>query len=216
MRPNRLEAAPGAAGRRSDRPLAALARGLTPPPILVVISRGGRRARRRGGNPRFPRGEEGSGTTLEPRRTQKVPTDSAEEAKKQAAREARKKAIEPTRETFVEERVRRCLEERGYSVESRHKRTGPDMVAHKDGRSLLVEVKGDRPGHIDNSGLVDVDVHTLLGQVVTAMGQGLADEYAVAVRPIHMRVLTKAMPVLARLGIQVLLVENESIETVSP
>ncbi len=135
--------------------------------------------------------------------------------KKQAEKDARKKAIEPTREALIEQRVRRHLEEHGYSVELRHKRTGPDVIAHKDGKALLVEVKGDRPGHVDNPGLVDVDVYTLLGQVVTAIGQGLADIYAVAVRPIHMRVLTRAMPVLRRLDVHVFLVDDDSIQTVS-
>ena len=80
MGPILPEAAPGAPGRRSGPPLAALARGLTPPPILVAIPRVGGGARRRGVNPRFPRGEEGPGTPLVPHRGQKVPTDSAEEA----------------------------------------------------------------------------------------------------------------------------------------
>lgn len=136
-------------------------------------------------------------------------------SRKEAEKDARKKAIEATRETLVEERVRRHLTDRGYSVERRLKRTGPDVIAHKDGKSLLVEVKADRPGHVDNSATVNVDVLTLLGQVVMAKGQQLADEYAVAVRPIHMRLLTRAMPVLRELGIKVLLVEDDDIRTIS-
>lgn len=133
------------------------------------------------------------------------------QVQKIADKEARKEALEATREARVEERIRRYLAAQKYSVTTRRGLTGPDIVATKEGRTLLVEVKGDRPGHVDHAGTIHVDVHTLLGQIVMAKAQRLADEYAVAVRPIHMRLLERALPVLRELGIKVLVVEDDDI-----
>ena len=88
------------------------------------------------------------------------------------------------------------------------------MIATKDGTSLLVEVKGDPPGHVSSPGTINVDVYTLLGQIVMAKGQGLADEYAVAMRPVHMRLLTKAFPALRLLGVSVMLVADHGVRVV--
>lgn len=134
---------------------------------------------------------------------------------KETEKDARKKALEASREALVEERIRCYLADLGYSVQRRQIRTGPDVIAWKDGRSLLIEVKADRPAHVDSPATVNVDVLTLLGQVVMAKGQQLADEYAIAVRPVHMRLLTKAMPILRELGIEILLVEDDNIRRIS-
>jgi len=92
---------------------------------------------------------------------------------KEAAKQARLALIEATREKWVEEKVRVWLAARGYTVETREKPTGPDVLAWTDGRTLHVEVKGDRPGHVTAPGTINVDVMTLLGQIV--MGEGRAD-----------------------------------------
>jgi hypothetical protein len=76
--------------------------------------------------------------------------------RKVAQRQARKQALEATREAAIEERVRRYLTEQGYSVTARQRRTGPDIVATKEGETLLVEVKGDRPGHVDHSATITI------------------------------------------------------------
>ena len=127
--------------------------------------------------------------------------------------EARIRATEATREEKVLERLVVYLTALGFSeVEVKQGRqTGPDLRALKDGRCLAIEVKGDRPGHITNQGTIYVDVSTLLGQILMRKGEGAADEFAVAVRPIHMRLLQKALPVLRELSIGVILIEDEAI-----
>lgn len=118
------------------------------------------------------------------------------------------------REPEVEARVRRYLFERGYEVLERLKRVGVDIIAKKDGRKLAVEIKGDRPGHKSSPGTINVDVMTLLGQIVLRKGQHSADEYAIAIRPVHKRLVDQALPALRELGVRVILVdEHEVLET---
>lgn len=108
------------------------------------------------------------------------------------------------REPEVEAFVRKELLREGYSVVDRASRIGPDTIGQKNGRFLAVEVKGDRPGHDSSPGTINVDVMTLLGQVVLRKGQATADEYAIAIRPV--RLVGLAMPTLKELKIRVLLV----------
>jgi hypothetical protein len=115
------------------------------------------------------------------------------------------------REPEVEARVRRYLAAKGYTVVDRTERTGADIVAEKQGQKLAVEVKGDRPGHQSSPGTINVDVMTLLGQVVLRKGEGLADDYAIAIRPVHRRLVEKVLPVLRGLRVAVLLVDDDHI-----
>src|SRR2546428_9521633 len=119
------------------------------------------------------------------------------------------------REPEVEARVRRYLAEEGYTAVDRTERTGADIVAEKQGQKLAVEVKGDRPGHRSSPGTVNVDVMTLLGQVVIRKAQGLAEEYAIAIRPVHRHLVDRALPVLRELRVAVLLVEDNQIREIS-
>src|SRR5438309_11913538 len=82
------------------------------------------------------------------------------------------------RESEVEARMRRYLAETGYTVLDREKRTGVDILAAKAGRRRAGEVKGERPGHESSPGTINVDVMTVLGQIVLRKVQALADEYA--------------------------------------
>lgn len=116
------------------------------------------------------------------------------------------------REPEVEERVRNYLENGGYKTSPRSEKTGPDIIATKNGRKLLVEVKGDRPGHESSPGTINVDVMTLLGQILHRKGQGLADEYAIAIRPVHLRLVRQAAPALKEMSIKVLLVNDTDIQ----
>ncbi len=54
-----------------------------------------------------------------------------------------------------------------------------------------------------------MDTCTLLGQIVLRMGQRLADDYAIAIRPVHTRLITPALSVLATLSVKVLLAEDD-------
>jgi Holliday junction resolvase len=115
------------------------------------------------------------------------------------------------REPEAEERVRRYLMENGYQVLSRQHRAGPDIIAKKDGKKLVVEVKADRPGHLSSPGTINVDAMTLLGQIIFRKGQGMVDDYAIAIRPVHRRLIEEALPVLKQLCVRVLLVEDTNI-----
>ncbi len=119
------------------------------------------------------------------------------------------------REPEVEARVRRYLVELGYVLSPRKERTGPDITAMKNGRKLLVEAKGDRPGHQSSSATINVDVLTLLGQILLRKGQRLADDYAIPVRPIHIKLLNQAIPALKEISVKVFLVTDTDVQTVS-
>lgn len=116
------------------------------------------------------------------------------------------------REPQVEERVRNYLTKSGYELLPRYKTTGPDILAKKGGRTLLVEVKGDRPGHKSSPGTINVDVMTLLGQILLRKGQGLADEYAIAIRPVHKKLIHQAFPALIELSVKIFLIEDLDIK----
>jgi predicted RecB family endonuclease len=88
------------------------------------------------------------------------------------------------REPDAEARVRDYLVGQGYVLTARNGQRGCDIVAERAGRRLRVEVKADRPGHVTSSGTIYVDTCTLLGQIVLRMGQRLADDYAIAIRPV--------------------------------
>ena len=118
------------------------------------------------------------------------------------------------REPEVEARVRHYLSERDYLVTSRRDRTGPDIIANKDGKKLLVEVKGDRPGHESSPATINVDTLTLLGQIVLRKGENLADDYAIAIRPVHKRLIEKARPALRELSVGILLVTDNDVREI--
>ena len=115
------------------------------------------------------------------------------------------------REPADESLVRQNLEGQGYSIVARSRPTGPDILATRDGRVLLVEVKGDRPGHQSSPATVHVDTLTLIGQIVLRRSRREADEFAVAIRPVHRRLVEQAMATLRELSIRVLLVEDTGI-----
>jgi Holliday junction resolvase len=119
------------------------------------------------------------------------------------------------REPEVEAKLRQYLVNTGYEVLTRHERIGPDIVAEKNGHKLFVEVKGDRPGHQSSPGTVNVDVMTLLGQILSRKGEGQADDYAIAIRPVHQRLVQRALPALKEISVKVFLVSDTHIREVT-
>lgn len=116
------------------------------------------------------------------------------------------------REPEVEEHLREYLKENGYSVRISSGKRGPDILAEQDGRTLLVEVKGDRPGHQSSPGNIYTDTMTLLGQILFRKGQGQANEYAIGIRPVHLTLIKQTMPSLKALSIKIMLVNDSGIE----
>jgi hypothetical protein len=51
-----------------------------------------------------------------------------------------------------------------------------------------------------------------LGQIVHRKGQGLADDYAITLRPVHLRLVKEALPVLKQISVKVFLVDDMSIQ----
>lgn len=119
------------------------------------------------------------------------------------------------REPEVEARVRQYLTETGYQVSPRQQRTGPDIIAEKSGRKLIVEVKADRPGHRSSPGTINTDVMTLLGQIIFRKGQGMVDDYAIAIRPVHRRLIQQALPALNQLRVKVFLVGDSNVSEIA-
>ncbi len=68
------------------------------------------------------------------------------------------------------------------------------------------------PGHQSSPGTKNVDVMTLLGQILHRKGQGLADEYAIAIRPVHLRLVKEAAPALKQMSVKVFLVSDTDIQ----
>jgi len=58
-------------------------------------------------------------------------------------------------------------------------------------------------------------VMTLLGQLLLRKGMGVADEYAIAIRPVHTRLITKAIPALRELRVKGFLVGDESLDEIA-
>ena len=52
---------------------------------------------------------------------------------------------------------------------------------------------------------------TLLGQLLLRKGQGQADDYAIAIRPVHQRLINQALPALKDLSVKVFLVGDANI-----
>ena len=120
------------------------------------------------------------------------------------------------REPEVEARVRDYLAEQGYTLLGRARPHGPDIIAKKEDKILAVEVKGDRPGHESSPGTINVDVMTLLGQIVLRKSEAPADQHAIGIRPVHRRLIDRAGLVLRELGVTVYLVKDDgSVEEVS-
>lgn len=118
------------------------------------------------------------------------------------------------REPEVEARLREHLVTLGYTLVPRQRAHGHDVEATMDGRRLIVEVKGDRPGHISSPGTIYVDTCTLLGQIMLAYGSNKADAYGIAIRPVHLAMIRRALPALVTLGVRVWLVGDDVVDEV--
>jgi hypothetical protein len=114
------------------------------------------------------------------------------------------------REPEVEALMKAELLRRGYAVSRRATRTGPDIVGVRDGKSLAVRGERRSPGPRE-PGTINVDVMTLLGLIILRKGQGVADEYAIAIRPVHHRLVRQALPALRELKVRVFLARDDRI-----
>lgn len=99
------------------------------------------------------------------------------------------------------------LEKNGYEVVEQHRRKerGPDLVAKKNGREMIIEIKGD-------SAAPDVDFGTCVYQLLRYM-KGEDRDYALALSAKYRRFLENTEYALReKLGIRAFIVSEDGVE----
>jgi len=99
------------------------------------------------------------------------------------------------------------LVSKGYHImfQRRGKESGPDIVAEKDGRRLIMEMKGD-------SEALSVDFGTGIFQLFRYIKPELNEEYALGISEKYVRYAKQVEVPLRRLGIQVFVVNEKSYQ----
>jgi hypothetical protein len=102
-------------------------------------------------------------------------------------------------------RVIDFLKSRGYKIIETHlgRQRGPDVVAEKSGRSLMIEVKGD-------TAALDVDLGTAIWQLMRYMADASRD-FGLALTESYSRYVGAVQYPLKRLGIQIFIVSDEEV-----
>ncbi len=97
------------------------------------------------------------------------------------------------------------LSKKGYEIVEAHpgRQRGPDIVARKSGREMIMEIKGD-------TAALDVDLGTGLWQLLRYMKDSSRD-YAVALTPSYARYVEAVSYPLKRLNIAVFIVSHEGV-----
>ena len=105
------------------------------------------------------------------------------------------------REPKMFEPMERFLVGKGYRVVAVHKgrERGPDIVAEREGRRLIVEMKGD-------SQALDVDLGTGIFQLFRHMERDAGSEYALVLSDAYERLVRQVEWPLTRLGGKVFIV----------
>jgi len=97
------------------------------------------------------------------------------------------------------------LESQGYEILEQHRghEHGTDLVAQKDGKKLLVELKG-------TSTAKDVDFGTVIYQIMKQMSNS-SDEYAIGVTPDYETLVSRCMMPLQKLKIKMFMVSESGV-----
>jgi len=97
------------------------------------------------------------------------------------------------------------LSKNGYEIVETHsgRQRGPDIIAKKSGREMVIEVKGD-------TAALDVDLGTGIWQLLRYMKDGSRD-FALAITPSYIRYVEAVSYPLKRLKIAVFIVSQEGI-----
>ena len=98
------------------------------------------------------------------------------------------------------------LKKNGYEVIEQHRgrERGPDLVAKKNGREIVIEMKGD-------SAALDVDFGTCIGQLFRYI-KGEDKDYALAFSAKYRRLLENSEYPLKKLGIRAFIVSEQGTE----
>jgi len=99
----------------------------------------------------------------------------------------------------------KLLRKKGYEIisENRGGRRGPDIIAEKDGRKLIMEMKGD-------SAALSVDFGTCIFQLFRYMKPDSDDEYALGISQAYVKYAREAEFPLKKLGVKVFVVNGKS------
>jgi len=98
------------------------------------------------------------------------------------------------------------LSSNGYEIVETHqgRQRGPDIVARKSGRELIIEMKGD-------TAALDVDLGTGIWQLLRCMKNGSKD-FALALTPSYMKYVRAVEYSLKRLNVKVFIVSQEGVK----
>lgn len=98
------------------------------------------------------------------------------------------------------------LRENGYTVTETHpgQQRGPDIVAAKSGRELIIEMKGD-------TAALGVDLGTAIWQLLRYMKNGSKD-FGLALTLSYLRYVEAVEYPLRKLGVQVFLVLKKGVK----
>lgn len=99
--------------------------------------------------------------------------------------------------------MKELLESKGYKILSmkRGREAGPDVIAEREGRKLVMEMKGD-------SAALDVDLGTGIFQLLRHMHTGSGEEYALGVSEAYTGLVRQIEHPLKTLGVKVFVVNG--------
>jgi Holliday junction resolvase len=100
------------------------------------------------------------------------------------------------------------LKSRGYKIIETHpgRQRGPDIVAEKSGRRLIIEVKGDTVA-------LEVDLGTAIWQLMRYMTD-VSKDFGLALTKSYSKYVRAVKYPLKKLSIQVFIVSNEGVEQI--
>jgi hypothetical protein len=111
------------------------------------------------------------------------------------------------REREMFEPMKNLLASKGYKILAIRKgrEPGADIIAEREGRKLVMEMKGD-------SAVLDVDLGTGIFQLLRHMHPGSDEEYALGVSEAYTRLVRQIENPLRKLGIRVFVVDGNSYQ----
>lgn len=100
------------------------------------------------------------------------------------------------------------LESQGYVILEQHRghEKGTDIVAFKDGKRLLVELKGE-------SAAKDVDFGTVIYQILKQMKYP-AEDYAIGITEDYNTLVSRCMMPLRKLGIKMFMISEMGVNPI--
>jgi len=111
------------------------------------------------------------------------------------------------REPEMFEPMKKLLASKGYKILAVRKgrEPGADIVAEREGRKLVMEMKGD-------SAALDVDLGSGIFQLLRHMHTGADEEYALGLSEAYTRLVRQVENPLKKLGIRVFMVGGNSYQ----